>query len=154
MDFQLNLQTETVDHAGIADSINLEPTTTVREAFHRLRGAKTGAVLIWSKGQLAGIFTERDALRLMAAKSDLDVPLENHMARNPVTLSTADTVGAAITKMARGGYRRLPIVDQDGNANGMLKVSGILHYLVSHFPTVVYNLPPSPNHTTQQREGA
>ena len=62
MDFHLNLQTETVDHAGIAKSINLEPSSTVREAFHRMKDEKNGAVLVWSSDQLVGIFTERDAL--------------------------------------------------------------------------------------------
>ena len=82
------------------------------------------------------------------------MPLKEHMAQDPVTLSEADTVGTAITKMACGGYRRLPIVDNAGHSAGLLKTSGILHYLVSHFPTVIYNLPPTPHHTTQTREGA
>ena len=154
MDFHLNLQTETVDQAGIAESINLEPTSTVREAFQRMKEGKTGAVLVWSAGEVVGIFTERDALKLMADRASLDAPLQDHMASNPVTLSESDTVGTAITKMARGGYRRLPIVDSDNQSRGMLKTSGILHYLVSHFPTVIYNLPPTPHHTTQTREGA
>jgi CBS domain-containing protein len=154
VDFHLNLHTETVDHAYIAEAINLEPTTTVREAFRRMKEARTGAVLIWSAGKLAGIFTERDALKLMATKADLDVPLKDHMAKNPVTLTESDTVGTAISKMSRGGYRRLPIVDQQGQSRGVLKTSGILHYLVGHFPTVIYNLPPTPHHSTQQREGA
>jgi hypothetical protein len=56
--------------------------------------------------------------------------------------------------MSFGGYRRLPIVDDKGRPTGLLKVPGILHYLVEHFPNVVYNLPPTPHHSTQEREGA
>ena len=76
------------------------------------------------------------------------------MVPDPVTLSDRDTVGQAIAKMAYGGYRRLPIVDGEGRPQGLVKTSGILHYLVEHFPSVVYNLPPTPHHTPQQREGA
>ena len=155
MDFQLNLQNETITQAdAAAKSINLEPTSTVREAFHRMKEGKTGAVLVWQDEKLVGIFTERDALKLMANKADLDAPLQDHMATEPVTIAESDTVGTAISKMSRGGYRRLPVVDEDGNLKGIVKTSGILHYLVSHFSTVIYNLPPTPHPSTQQREGA
>ena len=65
-----------------------------------------------------------------------------------------DNVGTAIRKMSLGGHRRLPIVDDQGRAVGLVKVSGILHYLVEHFPQTIYNLPPKPHPTTQEREGA
>lgn len=154
MDFQLNLQSETVDHAFLADPVVLEPSASVRHAFHRMREQKTGGVLIASDEKLVGIFTERDALRLMAAKADLNESLEKHMAKCPVTVLAATTVGEAIAAMARGGYRRLPIVDEAGRPQKVIKTSGILHYLVGHFPMLIYNLPPTPNHTTQTREGA
>ena len=56
--------------------------------------------------------------------------------------------------MAEGGYRRLPIVDELGRPTGIVKVEGIMHYLVEHFPTVIHNLPPKPHHSYQQRKGA
>ena len=74
--------------------------------------------------------------------------------RDPVTLRGNDTVGKAIGLMSTGGFRRLPIVDGEGKIQGVLKVSGILHYLVEHFPKVVYTLPPAPHHKTVTREGA
>jgi hypothetical protein len=76
------------------------------------------------------------------------------MVAGPVALSISDTVGCAIQKMSSGGYRRLPIVDDEGRPVGLLKVSGILHYLVEHVSKVVYTLPPEPHYSTQQREGA
>jgi CBS domain-containing protein len=71
-----------------------------------------------------------------------------------VTILSSDTVGVAIAKMSSGGYRRLPLVDEENRPVGMLKVSGILRFLVEHFPKMVYTLPPSPHHRMQQREGA
>ena len=56
--------------------------------------------------------------------------------------------------MAHGGYRRLPIVDDQGRPTGIIKVEGIMHYLVEHFPSTVYNLPPNPSVVQQEREGA
>ena len=56
--------------------------------------------------------------------------------------------------MSVGGFRRLPIVDNQGNVEGLLKVSGLLHYLVEHFPNVVHTLPPEPHYKSADREGA
>ena len=51
------------------------------------------------------------------------------------------------------GTRRLPIVDAEGRPTGLVNIAGIIHWLVQHFPQAVYNLPPVPNPTTQEREG-
>ena len=48
------------------------------------------------------------------------------MVRNPVTLARRDTIGAAISQMAHGGYRRMPVVDEAGHPVGVLGVSRIL----------------------------
>lgn len=154
MDFHLHLNTETVNHAHPAKPVCVEPQTTVGEVIEKLRSLSTGSLLICEDGVLVGVFTERDALKLIAAGGDFDVPIEQVMVRSPVTVKASDSVGSAINKMSAGNYRRLPIVDDAGRPVGLVKVSGILHYLVEHFQNVIYNLPPSPHHSMQQREGA
>ncbi|MEQ8789226.1 MAG: CBS domain-containing protein [Pirellulaceae bacterium] len=154
MDFHLDLNTEPVTHAHPAKPVCVKPNTTVREVIETLRQHKTGSLLICRDGELLGVFTERDALKLIAKGGDFDVSIQQAMIANPVTLRPTDTVGVAINKMASGGYRRLPIVNKQGQPEGLVKVSGILHYLVEHFPSIIYTLPPSPHHTLQQREGA
>lgn len=154
MDFDDQLRTESIEQAHPAEPVCVGPTTFVREVFQLMKQANTGSVLVCESDKLLGIFTERDALRLMASGAELDSPISNVMTKEPVCISVGDTVRSAISEMSIGGYRRLPIVDGSGRAVGILKVSGILRYLVEHFPDVVYNLPPKPNHHTQHREGA
>ncbi len=154
MDFHLNLDTETVNHAFPAEPLCVSPEMSLREVFLLLKKHNRGNVMVCRDERLVGIFTERDALRLMARGGDLDATIESVMIRKPVTLAAEQTVGEAITMMAEGGYRRLPIVDGEGKPVGELKADGILRFLVEHFPKVVYTLPPEPHHTTQEREGA
>jgi CBS domain-containing protein len=154
VDFQLNLDSETVAQAYPSDPICVEPSVALREAIGVLREHRTGALLVTESGKLVGIFTERDALRLMAADTDWNKPLEGFMIRNPETISCDSTVGQAIEKMAKGKYRRLPIVDEEGRPKGICKVSAIIHYLAEHFPQVIYTLPPAPHSNQQEREGA
>ena len=152
--FQLNLNSETVDRCDPVEPLCLTPTDTAGDAFRQMKDHNRGAVLVCDQQIVIGIFTERDALKMMASGASFDVPLQQSMTPNPVVLHARDTVGKAITLMAQGGYRRLPIVDDLGRPTGILTVQGIMHYLVEHFPAVIYNLPPVPHHSFQQREGA
>ena len=82
------------------------------------------------------------------AADEVDSVESEESAPEPHALATA------IAKMARGGFRQLPIVDDRKCKCKVMKVSGVLHYLVEQFPELVYNLPPEPHQRTQQREGA
>jgi CBS domain-containing protein len=169
VEFQLNLDAETVAQAYPREPSCVEPTATVREVLALMKEKKAGAILVCDprqEGRLVGVFTERDALRLMAGgfagagsngdehAGGLDAPIERVMTPRPTTLAATDTVGRAITMMSAGGYRRLPIADASGKPVGVVEAAGILHYLAEHFPKVVFTLPPAPHHATQTREGA
>lgn len=154
MDIQLNLSTETVTHAHAGEPLCVEPERSIRDVLALLKAQRSGSVMICRGDRLLGIFTERDALRLMASGALLDRPIESVMTPEPMVLHPDDTVATAITRMSAGGYRRLPIVTEQGELQGLLKVSNIMRYLVEHFPKTVYNQPPKAQAPQQDREGA
>jgi CBS domain-containing protein len=154
VDFQLHLETETVEHCHPSKPLCAQATDSVRSVLRLLQAERTGVALICSGDKLAGVFTERDCLRLLADGANLDVPVAEVMVRNPVTIRKTDTVARAISLMSVGGFRRLPIIDDQGRVEGVLKVSGLMLYLVEHFPKVVYTLPPEPHYKAAEREGA
>jgi CBS domain-containing protein len=154
MDFQLNLTTDTVAHAHPHQPLLVERGKPLRDVLLLLKDHPSGCVLVADDANLVGIFTERDALKMMANDTPLDTPIGDLMAHPPSTLSESDSVSAAIGKMSAGGYRRMPIVDSDGQPTGVVSVVGLLHYFVEHFPTAIYNLPPKPHHSMTKREGA
>lgn len=154
MDFQLSLESESVGSAYPDQPLATTPETSVDEVLQLLRAQRSGAVVVCEHGKLVGVFTERDALKLMAKGADCSLPIGDFMSRNPVTLAADASVGEAIRTMSAGRYRHLPIVDEQGQPTGVTAVHGIVHYLVDHFPSTVYNLPPEPNPTQSEREGA
>jgi len=154
VDIQLNLSTETVTHAHASEPLCVEPDRSIREVLELLKERRVGSVMICRGDRLVGIFTERDALRLMASRALLDRPIESVMTPEPMVLHPDDTVSTAITRMSAGGYRRLPIVNKQGGLQGLLRVSNIMRYLVEHFPKTVYNQPPKAQSPPQDREGA
>jgi CBS domain-containing protein len=119
-----------------------------------MRQQRVGSVLVCQDKRLLGIFTERDALKLLAGGGELDRAVEQVMTRNPITLRVDDTVATAIRKMSFGGFRRLPVVNGGGRVAGIIRASQIVHYLVEYFPKTVYTLPPKPHPVTHEREGA
>ena len=148
-----NLDADSLAQANPTEPLVVEPQVPVRQAFELLKEKKTGSLLIARGGVLEGIFTERDALRVIAEGMSLETPIEDAMTKSPVTISADKSIGSAVRQMSGGGYRRLPIVRPDGSTEGILKVSGIVHYLVGHFPSAVYNLPPA-RRVSNEREGA
>jgi len=76
------------------------------------------------------------------------------MTRNPVAVHPKEPIGLAVRRLEEGGYRHLPVVNEADELVGVLSVRRIVHYLVEHFPTTVYNLPPDPGVVQQDREGA
>ena len=153
VDFQLSLESEGVGSAYPDRPLAATADETVGNVLQLLRAQRTGAVLICEGSKLVGIFTERDALKQMASGGDLTAPVRTVMSSPPATVPSTATVGSAIRTMAEGGYRHLPIIDENQQPTGVLAVHGIVHYLVDHFPETVYNLPPNTK-AARAREGA
>ena len=87
--FQLNLDSDTVDRCDPVEPLCLTPTDTVADAFRQMKDHNRGAVLVCDQQVVIGIFTERDALKMMAAGASFDVPLQQSMTPNPVVLHSS-----------------------------------------------------------------
>ena len=132
----------------------VQPSATLRNVLLLMKEQQVGSVLICEGRKLVGIFTERDAVKTMIDAVSLDCPISDLMITQVLTISEGAPLANAIRLMAKGKCRRLPIVDASGELLGIVKVSGILHYFVEHFPEQVFNLPPEPNVVMPEREGA
>jgi CBS domain-containing protein len=131
------------------------PAQSVADVAALMRREQTGCLLVCDGDRLVGIFTERDLLRrVLAPGKPLTTPVGECMTPNPVVVHPKEPIGAAVRRMEEGGYRHLPVVDDAGRPVGLLSVKRIVHYLVEHFPVIVYNLPPDPNAVPQAAEGA
>lgn len=156
MDFQLSLQKETIRSLYPESPVAVEPDTPTADVVRLMQAGKAGAALVCEGEQLVGVFTERDVLRLLQDRADMSLPVRDFMSDEPATVTDASTVGDAISRMSGGGYRHLPIVDaaDPSRATGMVDVRGVMRYLVEHFPSAIYNLPPHQERATPEREGA
>jgi CBS domain-containing protein len=154
MDLTRNLKGETVSRLYPSQPWIVQAAQPVADAVKLMRDKKVGCVLVCEQRRIVGIFTERDLLRrVLAQRRPLDTPMTECMTPDPVTVHPKDSIGSAIKRMQKGGYRHLPVVI-DERPVGILSVKRIVHYLVEHFPTMVYNLPPQHQPIQPAREGA
>jgi signal-transduction protein with cAMP-binding, CBS, and nucleotidyltransferase domain len=155
MDLARNLKSETVARLYPSQAWLVNVAQPVADAVKLMRDKKVGCVLVvCDQRRIVGVFTERDLLRrVVAPGKPLDVAMRDCMTADPVTVHPKDSIACAIKKMQKGGYRHLPVVI-DERPVGILSVKRIVHYLVEHFPAVVYNLPPHAPVAQPRREGA
>ena len=89
------------------------PETTVAEAAKLMAGKNAGAVMVVEKERLVGIFTERDAVFRVVARS-LDAQttrLADVMTTAPRTADPDKTFGYALRMMHENGFRHVPVIE-------------------------------------------
>ena len=121
----------------------LSPDATLADAVRLMREHHVGCVLAVEHDRLVGILTERDLL-LKLETIDLSRTVRELMTPDPEVLQPDDPIVYALHRMAVGGYRHVPLVDDAGRPVGILSVKEIVHYVVSFFVSDVLTLPPDP----------
>lgn len=104
---------EVLDRKG-HQVISARQQETVLEAVHKLVDHNIGALpVLDDSGKLAGIFSERDVLRLcVTSRVNLGtLALHQYMTRNLVCVSPDETVDTALSIMTERRIRHLPVVD-------------------------------------------
>ncbi len=155
LDLRRILATSRLGELDLDSGRTLAPESTVAEAAAVMREHSHGSALVCdADGRVVGIFTERDLMRVIGEGRSLETPLSEVMTSQPRTVTCEDSLLEAIRLMDQGGYRRLPVVDADGRAVGVADVKVVVHFLVEHFPTTIYNQASREQLLARNREGA
>ena len=108
------------------------PDATARDAIKIMRARGGGSVLIVDEEEdLLGIFTERDALTKLFQQGNesLDQPIVNVMTPRPTTLHMDDSIVFALHHMHVGGYRYIPLFDEEDKLARIVSVRSMVDYL-------------------------
>ena len=150
------LASKPIADLGTQEPVSIGLGSPLRHALELMRLKHLGCVLVVDEdGVLKGIVTERDfTMRVLGEKMNLDAtPIEAIMTHAPETLHPMHPIVYALNRMDLGGYRHIPLVDQEDKPVGLVSVKDIVEYLVDAIPEVVYNLPPEPNIYGNKPEG-
>ncbi len=105
--------------------------TPVGKVLDMMISNSIGCALVVDGDNLAGVFSERDALiKLNVEAAELsDQPVSQFMTTDPESLEADVKIAFAVHRMDLGGYRHVPIVSADRKLTGIISVRDILRYL-------------------------
>jgi len=123
---------ETQTLAGIATAAvtSVESSVTIQETVKLMAEKSLSAVIVTEAGSPAGIFTERDVLKRVAAQGiDLaKTAIKQVMTAPPIIMPSTTLVGAALAEMYTRDVRNLPVSGTGGEIVGLVSMPDILQY--------------------------
>jgi CBS domain-containing protein len=132
-----SIMKDSLEEFKMSPPIFVDPQTPLQEVVEKL-ARENRCVLVMDGNHLVGIVTERDILfKAMEKKKDFSkIPVTEIMTPNPETLVSSDKIAYALNKMAIGGYRHIPIMEE-GKPKGVVSARDIISYLGEMFPGLV-----------------
>ncbi len=124
---RLLLKVEDIMRTGKNNPVVLE-TKTVSEVLFRITQARAGAaIIVDSRGKLAGIFTDGDLRRHLATVADLPKRrIKDVMTRKPMVLKKDRLAAEALHLLEERKIDEVPVVDSKNRPVGLLDVQDIL----------------------------
>jgi CBS domain-containing protein len=118
---------------------------SVTDAMRLMQAEHRGCVLITYDGTpaspLTGIFTERDVLFRIVdrGRNPATLPLGDVMTPDPERALLHEPVGAVLHMMSVGGFRHIPVVDEERRPAFVVSVKDVVQFLVDAFPREILN---------------
>ena len=103
-------------------------TASIAGAVDTLAKRKIGALVVVDEtDRIVGIISERDIVRAIAEQGErvLTTPLSTVMTHKVVTCSESETVNDVMTRMTRGRFRHLPVVE-NGELTGIISIGDVV----------------------------
>lgn len=111
--------------------VSIASTSTVAEAVALLAARRIGAVPVLDRGQVAGIFSERDVIHCIEREgaTGLELPVGRVMTAPAITVGPDETVLGALALMTRRRIRHLPVIE-GGACIGFVSIGDLVKYRI------------------------
>ena len=123
--------------------LTIAPAATVFEAVKLMDEKSVGSLVILnSRGRLAGIFVERDALQrvLLAGKSAKTEPVQAVMTCKVIVARPEMTVDQCLALMTEKRVRHLPVIDQEQKLVGLVSMGDLVKFISAEQTAMIRNL--------------
>lgn len=103
--------------------VTIDPDATVFATIGRMVEQNVGAIVVAERGEILGIFTERDYLRRIAlqGRTSRETRVSEVMTADLVTVDPDDTVDECLALMTERKIRHLPVL-RDGHLAGIVSI--------------------------------
>ena len=121
----------------------IELGTSLENVLETMRKTKNNCVLTLENDKLGGILTERDILLKVTGQGyDFELStIDEFITLNPEYVSPEDPLAYALNKMYVGGFRNVPIVNDEMYPIGIISISDIISIIADYFHKEIIDLP-------------
>jgi CBS domain-containing protein len=114
----------------------------IADVIDLMKKRDVGAVVIVKDGRPVGIVTDRDiVVRAIAEHMDVKQPTSQIMTKSVASVSQNMSLQEVIAKMRQHQVRRIPVVDDEGKAIGLLSFGDIFGLLAQEIAELSRNTP-------------
>ena len=133
----------------------LDISGTIKNAVDIMQENNIGSIVVTKERKLEGIVTERDILMKVIGKIDKweETNITTVMTADPTSLRPQDMIAYVMNNMSIGGYRHVPIVNDENEPISIVSIKDIMNYIVSYFPGEIVHLTSEPYRGPVNREG-
>jgi CBS domain-containing protein len=145
-----------ITELDLPSAVCLDESSSISEALRTMQSKRIGSIIIVKDRKLSGIVTERDIL-LKVAGLPLDLnkkTVKSIMTSNPTCLLPTDMIAYVMNNMHVGGYRHVPIVDENNVPLAMVSIKDVMSFILEYFPEEIQNITGEPYRGEHLRESA
>ena len=112
---------------------SVTPEVSLSEAVRQLNERRVGALVVLDGAKVAGIFSERDVVRVLADGGDgaLGRPVATAMSAEVIFAKPTETVDELLGRMTDRRVRHLPVVGRDGELCGLVSIGDLVKHKIS-----------------------
>ena len=127
----------------LREPLIIELGTCLENVLENMQKTNNNCVLTLSNDRLNGILTERDILLKVTGKGyDLQLTtIDEFITPNPEYVSPENPLAYALNKMYVGGFRNVPVVNDEMYPIGIISISDIISTIADYFHNEIINLP-------------
>jgi len=130
----------------LAKDCRVKTTTTdstVADTCRLMRNKNVGAVIVMDGDNVAGIFTDRDVVKLIAKEAGGDEPVDQFMTKveKLATVTRKSSVSDIMNKMLEHNIRHIPIVDlEERELLHMISIKDVINTSIQELNQQLHNM--------------
>ena len=130
-----------LENKPVRETLTVAPDASVRAALNIMDAKDIGALLVLDDGRLVGIFSERDYVRQVVEKKDinLDSPVRELMSSPVYFISPDRPVDEAMALMSDRHIRHLPVME-GGRLVGVISIGDVVKQMILEKDTSIQSL--------------
>ena len=131
-----------ISNFDLREPLIIELGTSLENVLEDMQETKNNCVTL-SNEKRNGILTERDILLKVTGKGyDLQLTtIDEFITPNPEYVSTEDPLAYTLNKMYVGGFRNVPVINDEMYPVGIISISDIISTIADYFHSEIINLP-------------